>query len=270
MSRKSRDEDDRRSFLDGLDRADRILRYLRPRDYEVGYGKPPPEHRFKPGQSGNPKGRPKGYKGRVFTVEGSRLRQALHAELGREVTIEERGRMVRVPALNLLLRKLMQKALSGQSRAAQILLDAYATAERDALREHRELVEAVMDYQAAARLEVRRRADEGVTGGMPILPHPDDIEVDPISGTIALHGPASETEDAASQEVAQRIGSLLGHLQDIQGALERDAEGTQRLPRGQREIFLTARDKLLAEQKLQLQKEWLAQQDRIKNEVRYQ
>jgi protein FAM50 len=30
------------------------------------------------------------------------------------------------------------------------------------------------------------------------------------------------------------------------------------------------RDKLLAEQKLQLQKEWLAQQDRIKNEVRYQ
>ena len=26
-------------------------------DYTVGYGKPPPEHRFKPGQSGNPRGR---------------------------------------------------------------------------------------------------------------------------------------------------------------------------------------------------------------------
>ncbi len=27
-------------------------------DYEVGCGKPPKEHQFKPGQSGNPKGRP--------------------------------------------------------------------------------------------------------------------------------------------------------------------------------------------------------------------
>ena len=27
------------------------------KDYTVGYGKPPPEHRFKPGQSGNPRGR---------------------------------------------------------------------------------------------------------------------------------------------------------------------------------------------------------------------
>lgn len=29
-------------------------------DYRVGYGRPPRRHRLKPGQSGNPKGRPKG------------------------------------------------------------------------------------------------------------------------------------------------------------------------------------------------------------------
>ncbi len=36
---------------------------------EVGYGKPPAEHRFQPGKSGNPGGRPKGAKGRRATVK---------------------------------------------------------------------------------------------------------------------------------------------------------------------------------------------------------
>lgn len=31
-----------------------------PKEYDVGYGKPPVNTRFKKGQSGNPKGRPKG------------------------------------------------------------------------------------------------------------------------------------------------------------------------------------------------------------------
>jgi len=34
----------------------------RPGDGDVGYACPPRTHRFKPGQSGNPKGRPKGAK----------------------------------------------------------------------------------------------------------------------------------------------------------------------------------------------------------------
>jgi Family of unknown function (DUF5681) len=34
----------------------------RRRDYAVGFRRPPANTRFKPGQSGNPKGRPKGRK----------------------------------------------------------------------------------------------------------------------------------------------------------------------------------------------------------------
>ena len=35
------------------------LQGKRKRAYRVGYGRPPKEYQFKPGQSGNPKGRPK-------------------------------------------------------------------------------------------------------------------------------------------------------------------------------------------------------------------
>ena len=39
-------------------------------DNEVGYGKPPKEHPFKPGQSGNLKGRPKSKKSGLTDVSG--------------------------------------------------------------------------------------------------------------------------------------------------------------------------------------------------------
>jgi hypothetical protein len=45
-----------------------------PRDYSVGYGKPPAESRFQKGQSGNPTGRPHGTK-KLVTLLGEVLSQ---------------------------------------------------------------------------------------------------------------------------------------------------------------------------------------------------
>src|SRR5260370_30614119 len=62
-------------------------------DYEVGYGKPPLHTRFKKGQSGNPRGRPRGAKNLttllidalnqpVVVTENGRRRQIAKRELG--------------------------------------------------------------------------------------------------------------------------------------------------------------------------------------------
>lgn len=81
--------------------------------YEVGYGRPPKAHRFKPGQSGNPKGRPRGAKG-----EDTIFRQVI----GTKVPISVGGRVRQVPLLEAVWMRIAGDALKGNSKAATLLL----------------------------------------------------------------------------------------------------------------------------------------------------
>jgi hypothetical protein len=78
-------------------------------DYEVGYGKPPKHTRFKPGQSGNPSGRPKGV---------ANLRTDVEKVLGQEITVLEGGRSVKLQAQELLVRAIVNRGLKGNHQAA--------------------------------------------------------------------------------------------------------------------------------------------------------
>lgn len=83
-------------------------------DEPVGYRQPPRSTRFKKGQSGNPRGRPK-----------NRHREIPHdAVLGQMVTIREDGRERRVTAAEAFLLQLTQKGLAGDSAAARASLEA--------------------------------------------------------------------------------------------------------------------------------------------------
>jgi len=84
------------------------------RNYEVGYGKPPIETRFREGQSGNPTGRPKG-KLNLATV----LAQALLTK----VVVNEGGRRQKISKFAVSVTQLVNKAAGGDLRAMQILLD---------------------------------------------------------------------------------------------------------------------------------------------------
>jgi hypothetical protein len=76
-------------------------------DYEVGYGKPPRQTRFKKGQSGNPKGRPKGSKN-MGTLLGEVLAQ--------KVTVMENGQNRRIPYKEAFVRRLAAKGIEGSTR----------------------------------------------------------------------------------------------------------------------------------------------------------
>lgn len=80
----------------------------------VGYGRPPRSGQFKPGQSGNPKGRPKGRKS-----ETTILNELLY----RKISIREDGRTRRVPVLEAILMRFREAALKGDTKSAAFILN---------------------------------------------------------------------------------------------------------------------------------------------------
>ncbi len=77
-------------------------------DYTVGYGKPPLIRRFKSGQSGNRRGRPRGSKNRKTIV--TKIANEMHA-------VTEDGRRRRRSTLELMLLALRNLTAEGNVRA---------------------------------------------------------------------------------------------------------------------------------------------------------
>ena len=83
-------------------------------DYEVGYARPPAEHQWPPGRSGNPSGRPAGRPSidELLLEEAARL---VKFKIGDKVKHIDRDRA--------LMRKLYDTALQGNLRAMGMIVD---------------------------------------------------------------------------------------------------------------------------------------------------
>jgi hypothetical protein len=88
----------------------------RDKNNEVGYGKPPSRTQFVKGQSGNPKGRPK----------GSQSFSTILDKVSRErVRVTENGRMRYITKGEATILQLVNKAVAGDLNAARVLLSAF-------------------------------------------------------------------------------------------------------------------------------------------------
>lgn len=88
---------------------------------KVGYGKPPKEHQFRKGKSGNPSGRPKKQKQKSASPSDAEILKMLSEETftvdGQEMSARE-----------LEFRVLRKKALNGDIRAIKLLEEMRAKA----------------------------------------------------------------------------------------------------------------------------------------------
>jgi hypothetical protein len=131
-------------------------------DYAVGYKKPPRQSQFKPGQSGNAKGRPK-----HLSTPGDVVRK----QFRKKITITMGGKEQQVAFLEAILLKHASLAASGNHKSTEILLSLFGKDGNDQGDPLREVVQALRSrheaHEAADRSKTLRKESKD---DLPIAP----------------------------------------------------------------------------------------------------
>ena len=121
-----------------------MSRARRPRHPTVGYGHPPEAHRFTPGQSGNPSGRPKGTTSKKLTPPLDPLAKIVLDEAARLIPVRDGDRTVTVSMQQAIIRRLAVDAAKGEPRAQRLFTEMLALSEAEAHRAAEQVLEPIL------------------------------------------------------------------------------------------------------------------------------
>ena len=194
---------------------------------KVGYGKPPMEHRFKKGQSGNPRGR--GARAAQPKIAIPRaVSSIILEEAYRPVSVREGDQVIELPVITAVLRGLNLTALKGNRQAQIAVAGMVQVAQAEAQAGRLEFATMAIDYKrhwAGVFAECDRT-------GRPrpnVLPHPDHVIVDELTADVQFLGPIDAQEKAAWDAHAELEQTVLA-------SLERDRKALRRSPKRRAEL----------------------------------
>lgn len=193
--------------------------------YKVGYGKPPAEHKFEKGRSGNPRGRPKGARNKVdktlnLEVGTQPANQMLLEEAYRTVTVREGEKLIELPAIKAVFRAMGVSAMKGNRLAQATMAELVREIEEEDRKARVDHFEVACEYKSGWEEAIERAERCGLPVPQP-LPHPDDVVIDVRTSQVRYEGPITKEEKRSWDR-------LLAFRDDQQDEVSHFAEAYQR------------------------------------------
>lgn len=193
-------------------------------DYDVGYAKPPVKNRFKPGQSGNPRGRPKKQATPRIDPAMEPTQDWILNELYRRVHVRDGDQTVEMTAIQVTLRTLVNDAMAGKHAARKEVIQLAQQAEARQLELHLKDIDTWIAYKLEWNEEFKRCDEAGIPRPDPVL-HPDDITLCPVTCKLTISGPIDQNRKAIWLKLQERIADFLDEIADYEEFVRNNPEG---------------------------------------------
>lgn len=174
----------------------------RQEDYNVGYKKPPRETRFQRGMSGNPRGRPKGSP----TLKSDSLRtllEVVQAESKRNITLQQGGQSISLPADQAVIRSITTNAVRGNPSAQRNFLNLQKELKVATDAEWEKKLATLIAYKNGWREVIAIYAAQGNSAMRPD-PLPEQIEIDEVNQVAYLLEDVTSAEDNSNTRKLQK------------------------------------------------------------------
>ncbi len=191
--------------------------------YEVGYGKPPEDTRFKPGQSGNSHGRPKGAKNRsnrIPALNEERMKTVVLEEAYRMIGVRDGDRLIEIPIIQAMIRSVALNAAKGNPRSQRMFIELLQWVEREDKALYDQYLQAGIEYKVEWGCELKRRERLGINEPDPI-PHPDDIDINWNTGAVEFRGPMTRQEKIKWDRALEIKAEVDAYIEELEADIRK-------------------------------------------------
>jgi Family of unknown function (DUF5681) len=196
------------------------------------YRKPPEEHQFRKGESGNPNGRPpkkKAVQPGLSALGGgleNRLMRMVLEEATRPITVREGDKAFEIPAAQAVLRTMFRTAAKGDPKAARQLFELMDRAESGRASDALAMVEFAIQYKEAWG-PIFERDERAGLDPPDKFPHPDDIIFDDTTGEFTIDGPLTKKQAGAQIAFRQLALKMMPRFFEVEAALKQQPKNTK-------------------------------------------